>query len=57
MNNFLLSCPQHLGTLKGITVWHDNSGVKPDWFLDKVIIKDMTTGLGYVHLYTIEILT
>uniref|UniRef100_A0A6B2KXQ4 PLAT domain-containing protein n=1 Tax=Arcella intermedia TaxID=1963864 RepID=A0A6B2KXQ4_9EUKA len=33
----------YLGDLKKILIGHDNSGVGPGWFLDKVIIKDPQT--------------
>ena len=43
--NFLLSTAENLGILQSVTIWHDNDGKTPDWFLDKVMVKDMTSGV------------
>ncbi|XP_065828991.1 uncharacterized protein [Oscarella lobularis] len=29
-----------LGKIKGIKVWHDNSGDAPDWFLEKIVLRE-----------------
>ena len=36
-----------LGTLKRLRIGHDNSGVGPGWFLDKVIVDDMENNRVY----------
>lgn len=41
------SAPQYLGDLKHITVWHNNEGDSPDWFIKKITVKDKSTGLIY----------
>ena len=30
---FLFTSPYHLGNLESVTVWHDNSGTSPSWFV------------------------
>ena len=45
LKNFLMSSSESLGVLKSLVIWHDNSGKEPDWFLDKVTVKDMSTGI------------
>ncbi|KAH3764217.1 hypothetical protein Pelo_3920 [Pelomyxa schiedti] len=39
-----------LGKIVQITIGHDNKGVGPDWFLDKVIIHEEETNLTYYFL-------
>jgi len=36
-----------LGTLKRLRIGHDNSGLSPGWFLDKVIVDDLETSRVY----------
>jgi len=36
-----------LGKLKRLRVSHDNSGPSPGWFLDKVIVDDVTSNRVY----------
>ena len=45
-DEFILECPA-LGTLKRLRISHDNSGVSPGWFLDKVIVDDLETSRVY----------
>lgn len=33
-----------IGDVESITIGHDNSGKKPGWFLERVIVKNITTG-------------
>jgi len=42
----VVECPS-LGTLKRLRIGHDNSGVSPGWFLDKVIVDDLETHRVY----------
>jgi hypothetical protein len=38
----------HVGHLKEIEIRHDNTGAEPGWFLERVVVTDMTTGeVGY----------
>lgn len=37
-----------LGDLKSLDVRHDNSGTEPAWFLERVIIKDESTGATWL---------
>ena len=45
-DEFVVECPS-LGTLKRLRIGHDNSGVSPGWFLDKVIVDDLETHRVY----------
>uniref|UniRef100_H2ZAW6 PLAT domain-containing protein n=1 Tax=Ciona savignyi TaxID=51511 RepID=H2ZAW6_CIOSA len=38
-DTFSLQCP-HLGKIKKIRIGHDNGGVSPGWYLDKVVVDD-----------------
>lgn len=44
INNFTLCLQESLGTLEKISIWHDNSGRSPSWFLMQVLIVDLATG-------------
>uniref|UniRef100_A0A1I8FW75 PLAT domain-containing protein n=1 Tax=Macrostomum lignano TaxID=282301 RepID=A0A1I8FW75_9PLAT len=41
--NFAMTTRAPLGELRGLKVWHDNSGKKPGWFLEKILIEDLQT--------------
>lgn len=43
VNNFILAFPQDLGTLRKIKIWHDNSGAKPAWFFQEILVSDLQT--------------
>ena len=43
VDGFVLVTSQSLGTLKEITLEHDNSGNNPSWFVETVVIKDRQT--------------
>ncbi|XP_013410431.1 polycystic kidney disease protein 1-like 2, partial [Lingula anatina] len=41
VDSFLLTCAQCLGDLVSVTIWHDNSGTAPAWFLEKLTVRDL----------------
>nr|XP_046243263.1 polycystic kidney disease protein 1-like 2 isoform X2 [Scatophagus argus] len=41
---FLLTTHFSLGDLQSIRLWHDNSGVHPAWYVNKVIVQDLESG-------------
>ncbi|XP_057193053.1 polycystic kidney disease protein 1-like 2 isoform X3 [Triplophysa rosa] len=41
---FLLTTPYSLGELQSISLWHDNSGDHPAWYVNSVMVQDMETG-------------
>ena len=43
IDQFLLTVPQSLGSIKEIHIWHDNCGKSPGWFLFRVYIRDIQT--------------
>lgn len=43
VNIIILSSSIDLGNINSIKIWHDNSGKRPGWFLDKVSIKNTST--------------
>ncbi len=47
MDKFLIKKTYDLGRLLGIKIRHDNEGVLPDWFLDRVEITDTLTNDKY----------
>jgi hypothetical protein len=49
MDRFHVDC-EDLGYLFAIRVRHDNSGLLPEWFLDRVEITDESDGTVYVFI-------
>lgn len=43
LNEFTLILPCSLGNLTDISIWHDNNGSAPSWFLQHVFITDQLT--------------
>ncbi|XP_061578916.1 polycystin-1-like protein 2 [Cololabis saira] len=43
MDMFLITTPFFLGELKGIRLWHDNSGSHPAWYVGNVVAQDLQT--------------
>ena len=43
LNEFTLILPCSLGNLTDISIWHDNNGSAPSWFLQHVLITDQLT--------------
>lgn len=43
VNRFMLSLKESLGDISHIKIWHDNSGDNPQWFINKVVIRDPNT--------------
>ncbi|XP_013390791.1 polycystic kidney disease protein 1-like 2 [Lingula anatina] len=41
VDSFLLTSAQCLGDLLSVTIWHDNSGAAPAWFLEKLMVRDL----------------
>ncbi|XP_062032020.1 polycystin-1-like protein 3 [Lepus europaeus] len=39
---FLLATQRPLGELHSLRLWHDNSGVSPSWYVNQVVVSDMT---------------
>uniref|UniRef100_A0A5F9DE35 Polycystin 1 like 3, transient receptor potential channel interacting n=1 Tax=Oryctolagus cuniculus TaxID=9986 RepID=A0A5F9DE35_RABIT len=39
---FLLTTKHPLGELHSLRLWHDNSGVSPSWYVNQVVVSDMT---------------
>ena len=48
INGFVLITNESLGTLKEITLEHDNSGDNPSWFVETVVIRDRQTDERWV---------
>ncbi|XP_078670977.1 polycystin-1-like protein 2 isoform X2 [Branchiostoma floridae x Branchiostoma belcheri] len=40
VDTFVVTSRRPLGVLMALHVWHDNRGLDPSWFLDKIIITD-----------------
>ncbi|XP_062515940.1 uncharacterized protein LOC134191347 isoform X2 [Corticium candelabrum] len=42
---FTIRCTA-LGRLKGLKVWHDNTGTSPSWFLEKMVVREGKDGIA-----------
>ena len=42
ITSFTLSLSNVIGPIKGVRVWHDNSGSNPSWFLNNIKIVDVS---------------
>ncbi|XP_078490102.1 uncharacterized protein LOC101242725 isoform X2 [Ciona intestinalis] len=40
---FIVTFPKNLGPLHKLSIWHDHSGLRPRWFIDYIIIHDVTS--------------
>nr|XP_022331159.1 polycystic kidney disease protein 1-like 2 isoform X2 [Crassostrea virginica] len=49
---FLVTTPQSLGELRSLSVWHDNKGKSPHWYLSRVLIEDLRTQRTWTFLYS-----
>ncbi|XP_078682392.1 polycystin-1-like protein 2 [Branchiostoma floridae x Branchiostoma belcheri] len=50
VDTFILPTSRHLGSLYAVHVWHDNTGPCPSWFLDKIILQDLSDDKKYSFL-------
>ncbi|XP_052099063.1 polycystic kidney disease protein 1-like 2 [Mytilus californianus] len=48
---FMFTSSHHLGDLNSITIWHDNSGTSPSWFLTRVLVQDLKTNKVYSFIF------
>ncbi|KAK3597481.1 hypothetical protein CHS0354_041902 [Potamilus streckersoni] len=48
----LVTTKRSLGVLKSVTVWHDNTGQSPEWYLTQIVIKDVQTQKHWTFLYS-----
>ena len=40
-DDFIIECPT-VGKIKMMTIWHDNGGRNPGWYLNRVVVVDLT---------------
>lgn len=50
LNVFIISLPKSLGVIRGVRIWHDNSGKSPSWFLNRAMLRDSQTGEKWIFL-------
>lgn len=41
---YVFRCPEHMGKLKRLKLWHNNKGASPDWYIKRVIVQDKHKG-------------
>ena len=49
-NSFLISVSGSLGAIESLSVWHDNHGLAPAWFLKRVLVRDLQSDAITVFL-------
>ena len=48
VDKFMITLPDHLGSLLYMRIWHDNSGSNPSWFLKKIAVRDLENDHEYI---------
>ncbi|XP_028400602.1 uncharacterized protein LOC114523771 [Dendronephthya gigantea] len=48
IDTFLISSRDFIGDISYLQIWHDNTGVSPSWYLDKIVIRDLSDKKSYV---------
>ncbi len=48
IDTFLISSCDLVGDVNYLQIWHDNTGMVPSWFLDKIIVRDLNDKKSYV---------
>ncbi|XP_078487562.1 polycystin family receptor for egg jelly-like [Ciona intestinalis] len=43
INSYLITSFSCLGNLVAVRLWHDNSGRSPEWFLQRMVVRDLET--------------
>ncbi|KAJ8318729.1 hypothetical protein KUTeg_003820 [Tegillarca granosa] len=46
-DSFLIAHDINLGSILKISIWHDNYGLDPNWYLDHVVVRDLQTDRKY----------
>ncbi|XP_052802584.1 uncharacterized protein LOC128232845 isoform X2 [Mya arenaria] len=49
-DKFILTLPDSIGRIWKVQVWHNNFGPSPSWYLSRVIVRDLITGVQYMFL-------
>ncbi|XP_070538878.1 polycystin-1-like protein 2 isoform X2 [Ptychodera flava] len=50
IDSFILRTDRYLGNLTSIRLWHDNYGTSPDWFVSRVVVQSLETGMQWYFL-------
>lgn len=48
IDTFLISSRDLIGTVSYLQIWHDNTGLAPSWFLDKIVVRDLGEKKSYI---------
>ena len=48
IDTFLISSRDFVGDVSYLQIWHDNTGLTPSWFLDKILVRDVNEKKSYV---------
>ena len=48
IDTFLISSHDLIGTVSYLQIWHDNTGLAPSWFLDKILVRDLSERKSYI---------
>ena len=48
IDTFLISSRDLIGTVSYLQIWHDNTGLAPSWFLDKILVCDLSERKSYI---------
>ncbi|XP_053374546.1 polycystic kidney disease protein 1-like 2 isoform X2 [Mercenaria mercenaria] len=48
---FLITTEHGLGDIKSVSLWHDNMGSSPHWFVNQVFVKDIQMDCSWTFVY------
>lgn len=50
INNFILTTRSNLDKIIAVRIWHDSTGFSPEWYLSKVIVKNLENEESFIFL-------
>ena len=48
IDTFLISSRDLIGCVSYLQIWHDNTGLAPSWFFDKIVVRELSERKSYI---------
>ena len=48
IDTFVISSPDLIGCVSYLQIWHDNTGLAPSWFFDKIVVRELSERKNYI---------
>ena len=49
-DKIIIATNNNLGPINKIRLWHDNSGPSPDWYVNRIIIRDLQNNMQFFFI-------